>query len=268
MLNGAAPGLLPPFMISVFLVSIRMAAVFLMTPILYGIMLPTTVRVLLVVGLAVALAAGLAQGGGGQPSASSLHGAGLALAALWELALGATLALGILLAFAAFSMAGRLLDVQIGFGMAQVLDPVTRRQVPILNAVFDQLAIVIFFLLNGHHALLRGLAYSLERFPPGQPWPLPAMLPAVLQQVSGLFTLGFALAAPVVFCILLVEVALGVVSRSLPQMNMFAMGVPVKVVVGLAALALWQSGIGAVMSRVYAAIYSGWGQLFQSAQGA
>ena len=57
---------------------------------------------------------------------------------------------------------GRLLDVQIGFGIAQVFDPVTRRQVPVLASLFDQLAIVVFFLANGHHVLLRGLASRME----------------------------------------------------------------------------------------------------------
>lgn len=248
--------LVPPALASVMLVSVRLAAVFLMTPILYGITMPAVVRAMLVLGLSVALAAGLAARPAPLPAGE------LAAAMLGEAALGALLALGILLAFAVFSMAGRLLDVQIGFGMPQVLDPVTHRQLPVLNTLFDQIAVVLFFITNGHHALLRGLAYSLERFPVGQPWPLEAALPLVLRQVSGMFTLGIALAAPVVFCILLTEIALGILSRSMPQMNMFAMGIPVKIVVGLAALGWWQGGIGAAMSRVYASIYAGWDALF------
>jgi flagellar biosynthesis protein FliR len=84
----------------------------------------------------------------------------------------------------------------------------------------------------------------------------------VLRQVGGLFSLGFALAAPVAFCILLLELALGVVSRNLPQMNMFAIGIPIKIVVGLAALSLWFAGMGAVMNRIYATIYQTWDQVF------
>ncbi len=259
----AAEFLVAPQLAGVMLVSVRLAALFLMTPILYGITMPAVVRAMLILGLSLALAAGLAVRPAPLPAGT------LAAAMLGEAALGALMALGILMAFAVFSMAGRLLDVQIGFGIPQVLDPVTRRQLPILTSLFDQMAVVVFFVTNGHHALLRGLAYSLERFPPGQPWPMAAMMPAVIKQVAGLFTLGFALAAPVVFCILLTEVALGILSRSMPQMNMFAMGIPVKIVVGLAALGWWQGGIGSVMSRVYASIYHGWDALFQAAnQGA
>ena len=241
----------------VFLISLRLAAVFMMTPLLYAISMPTVVRMLLVLGLSVALSAGL------QPSAipSSDIGA-LLLAAAIEISLGMTLALGILLAFGAFAVAGNLLDVQIGFGIAQVFDPVSNRQLPRLTSAFNQVAVLVFFLIDGHHALLRGIAYSLERFPLGMPWSLTAAAAPLLKQVTGLFSLGFALAAPVVFCILLVDLALGVVARNLPQMNMFAMGIPVKIVAGLAALSLWYTGIGGVMNRVSASIYATWDQVF------
>jgi flagellar biosynthetic protein FliR len=178
------------------------------------------------------------------------------------MALGATLGLGILLAFGAFTVAGHLLDVQIGFGIAQVFDPVSQRQLPILTSAFNQLAVLVFFLVDGHHALLRGITYSLERFPLGGAWIASEAAGAVLRQVGGLFSLGFALAAPVAFCILLLELALGVVSRNLPQMNMFAIGIPIKIVVGLAALSLWFAGMGAVMNRVYVSIYQTWDQVF------
>ena len=169
----------------------------------------------------------------------------LFISMLGELMVGAVMGLSIMLAFAAFSVAGALLDVQIGYGIAQVLDPVTRRQIPILTSAFNQIAVVVFFLVNGHHALMRGLVYSLERFPPGRPWPFAYAMAPIVKQVAGMFTLGFALAAPVVFCILLVEVGLGVLARNLPQMNMFAMGIPVKIIVGLSALSFWMAGAGA-----------------------
>lgn len=248
---------------TVFLLSLRLAAVFLMTPLLYAIAMPNVVRMLLVLGLSISLAAGLPGTSVSAPMVSDVYA--LIAAGFAEVALGATFALGILLAFGAFAVAGNLLDIQIGFGIAQVFDPVSRRQQPILTSVFNQLAVLIFFLVNGHHALLRGIAYSLERFPLGGTWSIADAVGPVLKQVTGLFTLGFALAAPVVFCILLVELAIGVVSRNLPQMNMLAMGIPIKIIVGMAALALWLIGIGGVMTRVYASIYDTWDQIFVAA---
>jgi flagellar biosynthetic protein FliR len=260
LLAVAAPEIGATWLAFVGLLALRVAATFAMTPVLYAVPLPASVRMLLVLGLSVALASGLSV-----PASVWTGWDSFVFAAIAELALGATLGLGILLAFGAFSVAGQLLDIQLGFGMAQIVDPVTARPVPILTSAFQYLAVLVFFLLNGHHALLRGIRYSVERFPVGAPWSLAHVAEPLLKQVAGLFGLGFALAAPVVFCILLVEFVLGVVGRNLPQMNMFTMGIPVKIVVGLVALSLWFSGIGGVMTRVYASIATTWDAIFIAA---
>jgi flagellar biosynthesis protein FliR len=243
---------LPPLPV-VILLSIRVAGVFVLTPIFYAMPIPATVRVLMFLSLSFIVALGFSP-----VSGQAIDNASMFAAALAELALGATLGLGVLLAFAAFDIAGRLLDIQIGFGIAQVFDPVTRRQVPVLTSTFNTFAVLLFFLLAGHHALLRGIAFSVERFPVATGWSAAYGVPAMFKQVGGLFTLGFALVAPVVFCLFMVEMALGVVARNLPQMNMFAIGIPVKIIVGLVTLSLWFSGIGGVMTRVYRGIYTSW----------
>ena len=253
----------PGLVLAVFLLSLRLSAVFLLTPILHAFNVPATARVLLVIGLAFSLALGISPAE--TQLALSMTTGQLITACFTELALGATLALGILTAFAAVSMAGRMIDVQIGFGIAQVFDPVTQRQVSVVTSAFDKLAVIVFFLVNGHHAMLRALAYSLERFPLGRAWSLDAAAPWVLKHVAALFGLAFALAAPVVVCLLLVELALGVVARNLPQVNMFVLGIPIKIVVGLAALALWFGGVGDTMNRIYGSIYKTWDAVFASA---
>lgn len=210
------------FVMAVFLLALRLSTMFLLTPILHAFSVPASARLLLVIGLAVGLALGI-------PATDTremltMTSAELFTSCLKELALGATLALTILTAFAAISMAGRLMDVQIGFGIAQVFDPVTQRQIPVLSSAFDKLGVIVFFMIDGHHALLRGIAYSLERFPLGRTWPVEAAAPFVIKQFAGLFGLGLALAAPVVVCLLMVELALGVVARNLPQMNTVLIG--------------------------------------------
>jgi flagellar biosynthetic protein FliR len=249
---------------TVVLLSLRLAAVFAMTPLLAAASVPVTIRVLIVLGLAIGLSLGAPSGLAGvsvPPEVVSSPGL-LVQAAFTELALGATLALGILLAFAAFTMAGQLPGIQMGLGLGQVLDPATNQAQSAVTSAFQQLGVLVFFLAGGHHALLRGLAYSLERFPLGRPWSAAGAAQPLLVQVMGLFSLAFALAVPVVFCLLLLEVALGVVARNMPQVNMIAMGIPVKIVGGLAALALWFGGMGDAMGRVYASIYRTWDAIF------
>jgi flagellar biosynthetic protein FliR len=156
-----------------------------------------------------------------------------------------------------------MLDVQIGFGIAQVFDPVTRRQAPILTSAFNQVALVVFFLSNGHHVLLRGLAYSFERFPPARTAWTSLDAGPVLKHAAGLFALGFALVAPVVFCVFLLEFVLGVLTRNLPQMQMFALAVPLKIVVGMAALGLWLVGAQGTLAATYASIFQAWEAVFR-----
>lgn len=245
-----------PWLTGMLLLATRIAAVLLLTPLLYAVNMPGPVRVLLVVGLAVVIALPLAP-------AVPLEDTGALMAAIVrEAVIGATLGLGILMAFAGFTLAGRLVDVQVGFGMAQVLDPLTRSSLPILSAILGLLAVVFFFLVDGHHALLRGIAASVDRFPPGRALDLGAAAEPVARQAAALFTLGFALAAPVVLGLLLVEFVLGVVARNLPQMNMLALGIPVKILVGLFALSVWAAGFGEPARRLYAAIHQAWSGWF------
>ena len=244
-------------LVALLLLSLRLGAVLLMTPVFAAADLTLTVRVLLVVGLSVALSAGLQPGVAVAPAVLDHPGA-LLQAAFTEVALGATMAVAIHVAFAAFVTAGRLLDIQIGFGLSQVFDPASNTALPVLSSAFSRAATVVFLLVNGHHALLRALAFSLERLPPGGAWSIDAAMLPILKQVGGLFGLSLSLAAPVVFCLLMTELALGVLARNLPQMNMLTMGIPVKIVVGLIALSLWVGGMGGLMDRVYRGIHVAW----------
>jgi flagellar biosynthetic protein FliR len=242
------------------LVAVRLGALLLATPILYAVPMPTTARVALTLSLASALALPLASAAGTPASSPD----GLMAAVLGEAVIGATLGLGVLMAFAGIALAGRLLDVQIGFGIGQVFDPVTQTQLPVLTSIFGIAGLVLFLLIDGHHALLRGVALSLERFPPGTPWNLHAGMLPIVRGASALFALGFALAAPVVMCVFLIDVTLGVVARNLPQINMMVLGIPLKIVAGLLALSVWATGMGGAAVRIYTQMFDTWSAIFLS----
>lgn len=246
------------WLVATLLVAVRLGAMALVAPPLGGGMLPPTVRVAVVLALSGVLALSLPVGA----AAGQLGLAQLLPAVLREAALGAFLALGLNMAFAIFTFGARLVDVQIGFAVGQVYDPLTHQQMPTLTAAYAQLATVGFFLLDGHHALMRGLAMSLEAVPLGQDWALASLLPAVVRQASQMFSLGFAMMVPVVFCLTLVELGLGFLSRNLPQLNVLVLGIPIKVVVGLVALALW-AGSGAHMARAYGSAFTMWSALWR-----
>ena len=248
---------------AVLLLAVRIAAALLLTPVLHAANMPVVMRVLFALALACVLALPFAA----QVNVDLRDAGALAAAVLREAAIGATLGLGILMAFAGFALAGRLIDLQVGFAIAQVFDPATRSRLPVVSAVFNVLAVVFFFLVDGHHALLRGIAYSVERITVGQPWQMDAAAGPLLGQGGGLFALGFALAAPVVLGLMLIDFALGVIARNLPQMNMLALGIPVKIVAGLFALAACTMGFGVPAHRLYEGLYQAWSAWLTTAGG-
>lgn len=254
-----APDALRWHVVATLLLTLRIGPVLFLTPAVALLRIPALPKALLVVGLAAALANGLPGVRGAAPDATDL--AWLVSASTHELLLGTGLALGVVAAFAAISFAGRLLDTQVGFGLGQVLDPATQRHVPPVTMLLELTAGMVFLMLDGHHALLRGIAWSLEGVPLGSPWPVDAAVPVLAKQMSGIFRQGFTLAAPIVASLLIVELVLAIGARVLPQMNVFATGLPLKVIVGLVAIAACLPGMGEAMFRIFTTMLAGWSDL-------
>lgn len=245
----------PAWVSQVFLVAIRVGCVLMLSPVYSGLASFVTLRVLFTVALSLTLVAGL-----GNPVAAPLAIGPFVMAAITEVAVGATLAFGVLAAFGAFAVAGKVLDIQSGFAMGNVYDPVTRSGAPIFATLLNLVGVAVFFAVDAHLALFRGLAFSLTQVAPGAGWAA-LSADAVLRQFGLMFTLGVALIIPVLLCLLLVEVALAVVSRVLPQMNVFIVGVPVKIVAALSIFALTVGVSKPAMERVFASIFHFWEQV-------
>lgn len=244
------------WMLAVFFTAVRLGVLLVMTPILPALNGLVTVRVLLTLSLSALLVSGL----GLRVAAVPLDIVPLIFHALAELVTGLTLAFGVYTAFGAFAVAGKILDIQSGFGMGNIYDPVTRSGAPLFATMLNMVAVIAFFGMDAHHALLRGFAFSLQQVPPGSGFHELA-LEAVLRQFGLMFSLGVALIIPVMLCLLLTETALAIMSRVLPQMNVFVIGVPVKIVAALAVFALTIGGLAPVMARVYGSIFLYWEQV-------
>jgi flagellar biosynthesis protein FliR len=174
-----------------------------------------------------------------------------------EAVLGGLLAFGILAAFAAFQIAGRVIDLQLGFGVATLIDPATRGHAPLLGTLLWLMAVAAFFAIDGHHALLRAFALSLQSVPPGSALGEVPLGP-VVAQFGLMFSFALAIAAPVVFVLLLVDTVVAVMARTMPQMNIFFISLPLKVVVGLAVLALSVVHLGPLAQRCFETIFTMW----------
>ncbi len=221
----------PAWLLTTLLLSVRVAAATVLTSVLGPAQVPGTVRVLLAVSLGALLA-----------TAASPHNAvpasvlELGVACLVEAAIGGAFAVGFLVAYAATQVAGRALDLQMGFGLSSVLNPDTQTLSSLTGMVLGLVGVAVFLGLDGHHALIRALAASVSAFPPATA-PDSILWPAAFADAAVMFTYGLMLAAPVMCALLLADITMAVFARSMPQLNIFVMGFALKIVLGTIALA-------------------------------
>ena len=174
----------------------------------------------------------------------------LAWLAAGELAVGMSIGFAATLVFAAVQLGGELLDIDLGFALASVLDPSGTTALPLIGNLKHLLAMLLFLGLNGHHHLLRTVAASYRVVPLGGLGPGLAAQGQLTAMAGALFSGAVALVAPAMAALLLTSVALALISRAVPQMNVFISGMPVKIIAGLAAVALTLPLFGAVLQRL------------------
>ncbi|MFS8523491.1 MAG: flagellar biosynthetic protein FliR [Limnochordales bacterium] len=173
-----------------------------------------------------------------EPAAAPVEVLELLLVVAQELAVGLAMGFVVSLFFYALQVAGHLMDVPIGFGMVNVLDPHFGGQVPILGQFLNVLAVLVFFSINGHHAVLLAFAESYALIPVGGAAWSGAVAEVVVRIVSAAFTLGVRIAVPVMAAAFLTDVALGIVNRAVPQINVFITGYPIKIFLGVLVVAV------------------------------
>ena len=240
------------WLIGTLLLSARVAAATMLTPIFGPTQIPGPVRVMIALALSAFLILAV-------PTALPVIDStpDLMVATIGELLLGASLAFGFLVAYAATQIAGRVLDIQLGYGAASVLNPTTQTPAPLIGTVFGMAMVAVFLALDGHHVLIRALALSVENYPPGA-FAVNFDFSEHLKFSGAMFTFGLALAAPVMFSLLLADVSLAVMARSMPQLNVFVLSFSVKIVLGLIGLALSIRFAGATLTALFESTYRVW----------
>ena len=238
------------------LLSVRLGMVLFMTPVLGAAGIPLRIRVLALVALTLCLTLALS------PSLAADVGTtpALVMAMVHEALWGGLMGFGLNAAFAAFLVGGRLLDLQMGFGVATLFDPGTRSQMPLLGLLLQMTGIAAFLAIDGHHMLLRALALSLRTAPLGAS-PLGVSPAVLLHQFGLMFSLGMTLVSAAVFCVFLTDIGMSVVARVLPQANVFLLSRPVKIFAGLAVLALSAPFMGPVLLRIFESVFRYWDAL-------
>ena len=153
-----------------------------------------------------------------------------------ELAIGLIIGFISYIFFTSLYLAGQVIDMQIGFGMVNVLDPQSNIQVPIMGTFYYIVAILIFLTIDGHHFLIEALVSSYKYVPIGHF----AFTENIIKQLTVILgqtlIIGFKISSPVLATIFLADVLLGILARTMPQMNVFIVGMPLKVSVGIVTI--------------------------------
>ncbi len=227
------PTLNPAYVLSILLVFVRIGGLFAAAPVLSQRGVPAPVKALLGALLAVVMV-GLAPGG---PPPHAGEPLGFIVAALAEAATGMVIGFSAQFVFSAVQAAGEVMGYQVGLSMAQLFDPLNGEPSNPLGRFLTIAFTLAFLLADGHHMLLRALAASFEVVPLGGAH-FDALSPLFIRQMGGLFYTALRLAAPLIVIVMLMDFSLGVIARMMPQLDLFSLGLPVKLLMGLSLLYL------------------------------
>lgn len=239
------------------LLGFRLGGLILVAPVFASRTIPMTLKA----GLIVALTATIF------PVAAASAEAGVRITpavALTESLIGFALGFGVAVMIAAAEAMGDLLAVQIGISGAAALDPLTSSSVPVLGTFASLFAVALLLSVDGHIVMLQSLAESLSLLPIGQALDLRAGLVTMVGWGSTLFLLGLRFAAPVIATVLLANVAIAVLGRAAPSLNVLAVAFPIQIGIGLLVLAASLPLVGAFFAG-WTTMYDGMlGQLLES----
>ncbi len=224
------------WVLAIMLVTLRLGPTLVFGPPFTLMRVPVLVRILLAVALSLWLCAAHPE----STVARIEPGATLLGLAVGELFVGAAIALGLQLAFAAIMWAGRSVDIQAGFGLAMLADPTTNAQVPLAGTILAYAAGAIFFALGGPYDILTLWVASVELLPLGYD-PFAPDLAAIGTFMGSIFLIAIGLVGASMLAIFLADLVIAFLSRTLPQMNVLLLGFQVKAMLMLVTLPICMS---------------------------
>jgi flagellar biosynthetic protein FliR len=212
-----------------FLIFLRVAAILMSMPIFNGNSIPILFKFGLALGTSLLLFPLLDLEA--FPPLTDLGG--FAVGAVGEILLGAMIGMAVNLIFVGLQIAGQLSGYQMGMALAEVMDPADGEQIPLLAQFYQIFAFLIFLTVNAHHWFLKALAESFRLVPPFGFKLGGALIDQLMRMGGNMFVIAIKVGAPVIAALLLTSIALGLVARTVPQMNVFFVAMPLKIMIGL-----------------------------------
>lgn len=167
------------------------------------------------------------------PSAANLHTFSIIMAIGSEVAAGLLMGFAVLMVINGFRMAGQFIDIKMGLAAAGIFDPQFGSTTTLISQFYYLFAIMIYLAIYGHHHLFMALGESFSVIPLGQMSWSGAALDLFLQKFGQVWLLAFQVSAPVVATTVITDISLGLISKTVPQLHVFLLGMPAKIFLGL-----------------------------------
>jgi flagellar biosynthetic protein FliR len=239
-------------MLAVMLGSIRAGAWMLISPPFNSRMIPTQVKALLSVGLALPMAPYLRTG------VPSIETPDIIASALLQFFIGAALGFITLLMFAAVQAAGDLLDVFGGFTLAQAYDPLSMVQSSIFGRFYNLVAVTLLFASDGHELILRGFLQTYRTLPLNASFSMGTLDTLLIKGVGEMFVSALQIAGPLIAVLFLTDVAFGLLNRVAPALNAFQLGFPAKIfivlTIGAITIAMLPPAVATLVKKSVSAV--------------
>jgi flagellar biosynthetic protein FliR len=211
----------------------RIAALFVSDPILGNRAVPVRIKILAAFVITVAIAPVLPASPPVDPGSAQ----GLLLLAQ-NILIGLGMGFTMRIAFAAIEMAGHLVGLQMGIGFASFFDPRSSANVPVVASFFTLFATFMLLATDGHLMILEALVESFQRLPAGTAGLEASAMRQIASAGGIIFEAGVSLSLPVVVALLVTNLSIGVMTRAASQLNIFAVGFPITLGVGMVTLLL------------------------------
>ena len=215
------------------LVLARLSGVFLIIPFFGHRSIPVLVKVSLVLVLALCFSRIIEM-----PPEACLIDIVFVLRIAFEMLIGLFLGYLFLAVFMALTMAGQIIDFEMGFGLAQVFDPSIGSAHSVLSNFYSFLGLLVFIICGGHRLTMVAVAASYRAFPAGSLTVPSVLSPVVVDSLSDILLTALKVGAPVIGALFVADVVFGIVARAVPQMNVFVIGFPLKSLLGLLAISI------------------------------
>ncbi len=227
------------------LVFLRMSAIIVLMPVFGDTVVPARIKACLALILAVIIYPVLSI----PPVIGGTDNMALTIVRMGgEVIAGAAIGFSARIVFAAVQMAGELIGVQMGVSIANVIDPITSTQVSIISEFLYLIALLIFLSIDAHHIFIAAMSESYKTVPMLGVHFGGGLAREMLLMTQAMFVTGLKISAPIMAVLLFINVGLGIVARTVPQMNVFIVGFPLQIATGLVFLGLSLPFIVTLMS--------------------